>query len=262
MNAQAIGLDLPEGLIGDDDHPEPLMLPAGMLALPRSSAPNFTLYRMVRHLRPRRVLEIGTQTGASAVTMALAFRDNGITTDITCVDPFYPTGDNDGSASLGEWYSNVFASGLKPGIQLLLTTSQAILPELGRRFDLAFVDGSHHYVDVRADLLMTLALLQPGGYLIAHDYLIYESVRRACDEVIAEHQLPFAINSVQTNQRGECCGWIVARRPSGLTLSIQAPGRECLPQQPAPGMADRLKACLPRRLKHGIKRVLGRGPRA
>ena len=262
MSVDSDGLDFSDNLIIDDDHPEVLHLPTGMVSLPRSSAPNFTLYRMVRYLRPLRVLEIGTQTGASAVAMALAFRDNEMTADITCVDPFYPTGDNDGSSSLSAWYSNVYASGLKPGIQLLLTTSQAILPELNRTFDFAFVDGSHLYSDVRADLLMTLSLLSPGGYLVAHDYVIYESVRRACDEIVAEHCLPFAINDLQKNQRGELCGWIVMRRPMGLSIKIQTPSRECPPQKISHGVCSRLKAKSPLWLKRLGKLLLGRGPRA
>lgn len=262
MSIDDRALDLPHGLINDDDHPEALVLPPGLTELPRSSAPNFTLYRLVRHLRPQRVLEIGTQTGASAVTMALAFRDNGIVPDITCVDPFYLTGDNEGSSSLAAWYENVFASGLKPGIQLLLTTSQAVLPELTRRFDFAFVDGSHLYADVRADLLMTLAMLRPGGYLIAHDYMIYESVRRACDEVVAEHQLPAAVNIIQTNQRGERCGWIVVRRPAGVDLHIQAPVREHPPVRVVPTVIDRLKGRLPTGVKRVLKSILRREPRS
>jgi len=235
--------------------------PPGLAALPRSSAPNFTLYRLVRHLRPQRVLEIGTQTGASAIAMGLACRDNGVEADITCVDPFYPTGDNEGGASLAAWYANVHASGLKSGIQLLLTTSQAILPELDRRFDLAFVDGSHLYEDVRADMLMSLALLRPGGYLIAHDYIIYESVRRACDAVIAEYGLPHAVNSIQMNQRGERCGWIVARRPIHLEVPIQEPVRERPPQRPEPSAFQRLKSRLPPGFRGMIRSLLGR-PRA
>ena len=206
------GVDLPEALINDDNHAQPIQLPKGLSELPISSSPQYTLYRLLRHLQPRSVLEIGSQIGASAVAMALAFRDNGEEVDVTCIDPFYPSGDNDGLSTLSEWYQNVYGSGFKEGIDLLVTTSAEIMPFLNKEFDFVFVDGSHEYRDVKQDCRMALGLLSVGGYFMAHDYMTYEGVRRALEETVAEFELPFAVNRIQRNFRGDLCGWLIARK--------------------------------------------------
>ena len=222
-------LDIPYELLQDDNHPQeidftrshPSIRSFGATrdancvtpeSIPLSSAPQYTLYRLLRHLRPKSVLEIGTQSGASAVAMALAFRDNPIPVDITCVDPFFPTGDNDGLPTLIEWYNNLYSSGFKPGVQLLVATSSQVLPVLDKRFDFVFVDGSHRYENVKEDCLLSLLLLRVGGYFLVHDYVIYESVKRACDRVVAKYDLPHFVNSIQKNLRGELCGWMIARK--------------------------------------------------
>ncbi len=213
-------LGLPDHLVSDDNHAQQITLPAGFEKMPISSAPQYSLYRLLRHLKPRSVLEIGTQCGYSALIMALAFRDNEETIDIVCVDPFLPTGDNDGLSTFNYWYDAIYKSGFKPGIQLLLGTSEAILPYINKQFDFVFVDGSHEYEHVRQDCLLALNLLKPGGYFLVHDYIIYESVKRAADEVIQSFNLPFSINSIQKNDRGDLCGWIIARKTNDIQSSV------------------------------------------
>jgi len=147
-------LNIPESLLQDDNAAQALELPPAIAQMPLSSAPNYTIYRLLRHLRPTSALEIGTQIGASAFSMALAFRDNRLPVDITCVDPFYPCGDNDGVSTLSRWYSTIYGSGFKPGVQLYLSTSGHVLPLLQRSFDFVFIDGNHEYEHVREDCLL------------------------------------------------------------------------------------------------------------
>jgi len=211
-------LSIPDDLLQDDNHPQDIALPVEIPALPISSAPQYTIYRLVKHLGVKSILEIGTQSGASPVAMALALRDNHLPIDITCVDPFLPTGDNDGLSTLTDWYKNVYGSGFKAGVQLLVTTSAQVLPILGRSFDFVFVDGSHLYRDVKEDCLLSLLLLEVGGWFLVHDYVVYESVRRACDEIVAEFCLPHSVNSIQRNYRGELCGWMIARKNRALSI--------------------------------------------
>lgn len=217
-------LGLPRELVEDDNHPQPIALPPSLPELPISSSPQYTLYRLIRRLRPRRILEIGTQIGASAVAMALAQRDNGSAPDVTCVDPFLPTGDNDGLDSLALWYRNVRRSGVGDGIGLVMSTSQQALPRMQPGFDFIVVDGSHAYEDVRYDLDASARLCARGGYVWCHDYVIYESVRRACDEAFASHRLPFAVNRIQRNDRGDLCGWAICRNLPGATGAHETGG--------------------------------------
>jgi predicted O-methyltransferase YrrM len=206
-------LGVPFSLIEDDNRPLQIVLPPGLLELPLSSAPQYSLYRLIRHLRPKRILEIGTQIGASAVAMALAQRDNDDRVSVDCIDPFLPCGDNDGKSSLDTWFSNVSGSGyLATGIRLHLGLSGDILPTWSSKFDFIVVDGSHRYDDVKLDFELALNLISEGGHIWLHDYMIYESVRQACTEVAAKHQIPFAVNEIQANSRNEICGWALARK--------------------------------------------------
>lgn len=213
-------LNLPESLLTDDNHSEKIAMPKGIDKMPISSSPQYTLYRMLRHLKPASVLEIGTQSGYSALIMALAFRDNQMKVDITCVDPFLPSGDNNGFSTLAEWYNTINKSGFKSGIQLLLSTSEIILPYMNRQFDFVFVDGSHEYEHVRQDCLLSLNLLKEGGYFLVHDSTIYPSVKKGAEEVIHKFNLPYFVNDIQKNDRGDLCGWTITKKTTGLKSSM------------------------------------------
>jgi predicted O-methyltransferase YrrM len=207
-------VDIPHALIHDDNSADEACVPTGH-PLPVSSSPCYTIYRLLKHLRPNSVLEIGTQAGTTACAMALAFRANGLKPEITCVDPFCATTDNAGLTTLQQWYDTLYGTGTQAGVTLIMAKSADILPLLNQRFDFVFVDGSHQYEDVLEDCKLALDHLRPGGYFLVHDYVIYDSVRRACDEVIAAGTLPHAVNEIQRNHRGELCGWVIARKPSG-----------------------------------------------
>lgn len=58
-------------------------------------------------------------------------------------------------------------------VEKIKGTSTSVLPELGvarRRFDLAYIDGSHLAADVYRDATLTWPMMQPGGILIFDDY--------------------------------------------------------------------------------------------
>jgi len=211
QGGQRADVGLPLELINDRNAAQDILLPSSMPALPISSSPQYTLYRLVRYLKPKHILEIGSQHGASAVAMALAMRDNNTPVDITCIDPFLPSGDNDGLPTLENWYRNVTTSGFMGGIRLLMTTSEKVLPFMKEQYDFVLIDGSHEYKDVRYDFETVLALVPAGGYVWLHDYMTYESVRRACQEVVVKYNLPYAINEVQRNYRNDLCGWMIVR---------------------------------------------------
>ena len=67
-------------------------------------------------------------------------------------------------------------AGLACRVEILPVASEEVdwreaLRKAGRiRADLALVDGSHEFEDVRADLDATSAVLRLGGLLLAHDY--------------------------------------------------------------------------------------------
>lgn len=137
--------------------------------------------------RPLRILEIGSWIGFSALTWAyaLACFANG-SGSVLCIDPW--------AAYLSE--SDAAAKDLYRGMNTLLETGLAyelfqhnagcgpagvridhirgagadILPTLEREsFDIVYVDGSHYYDAVKADLLVARQLVVDGGILAGDD---------------------------------------------------------------------------------------------
>lgn len=57
---------------------------------------------------------------------------------------------------------------------------------LNNELDFCFIDASHSYEDVKADRIVWLPKIKPGGYLFLHDYGLFEGVTKAVDEMFAE----------------------------------------------------------------------------
>ena len=58
-------------------------------------------------------------------------------------------------------------------VEKLKGPSGAVLPRLGlaeRRFDIAYIDGSHYAADVYSDAALIWPLVVPGGIVIFDDY--------------------------------------------------------------------------------------------
>lgn len=61
----------------------------------------------------------------------------------------------------------------------------------GPVFDMVFIDGSHKYAEVKADILEYKKLVRPGGLLSGHDYSpsAWPGVVRAVEEMVPNRQL-------------------------------------------------------------------------
>lgn len=127
------------------------------------------LYAMMRHLRPKRIVELGS--GQTTRVMAQACRDNardGTTTRLRAFDPF-PTAIDDGLPGLAE---------------LARTKAQDVPDEVFTELqsgDVLFVDTTHTVKissDVNHIVLRVLPLLQKGVIVHVHDiFLPYEYPR-------------------------------------------------------------------------------------
>jgi predicted O-methyltransferase YrrM len=126
--------------------------------------------------RPLRILEIGSWEGRSA----LFFLNYFPASRITCVDPFGGNVEhhmNPYFAALalkseGQFDANL--AGFTDRVEKIKGSSTTVLPELGvrgRRFDFAYIDGSHLTVDAYRDASLTWPLMEPGGLVLFDDYL-------------------------------------------------------------------------------------------
>lgn len=153
----------------------------------------FVYYGLVRALRPRHVLVIGSGFGFSVACLALGLRDNAAGR-LTFVDPSYSMlrdGPFNTVGGTAQWSDagKVAQHFARFGVADLVTHHrmrsdeffagyEALrLPEI----DLAFIDGNHAFEDVRHDFLAVLRHSRRNTYVLLHDSNIYlrELVRHA-----------------------------------------------------------------------------------
>ena len=172
---------------------------------------------LIRELKPRLILEVGTWKGASALHMAELLLDLRLhDAEICCVDTWlgaleFWVWDHDDanryqSLKLVNGFPSVYYTFLRNVAALGATnfitpfpTTSAIAARFFEHhkilFDLIYVDGSHDYADVSADIHAYWQLTKPGGVLFGDDYgnTYWEGVTRAVDEFGAELGAPAVI---------------------------------------------------------------------
>jgi predicted O-methyltransferase YrrM len=125
--------------------------------------------------KPVRILEIGSWEGRSA----LFFLNYLPLSRIVCIDPFEGNVEHHLDPYFqalvrkteAQFDSNLAA--FADRIEKIKGSSTMVLPALGisgRRFDLAYVDGSHMAADVYGDAVLTWSMMEPGGLVIFDDY--------------------------------------------------------------------------------------------
>jgi predicted O-methyltransferase YrrM len=122
-----------------------------------------------------RILEIGSWEGRSALFFLNFFPRSRI----VCIDTFGGNVEHHLSpyfaelAPKAEGQFDRNLAGLMDRVEKIKGASANVLPELGiaaRRFDLAYIDGSHMAADVYSDAILTWPLMEPGGIVIFDDY--------------------------------------------------------------------------------------------
>jgi SAM-dependent methyltransferase len=119
------------------------------------------------------ILEIGSFEGLSACYLLWRLPD----AELTCVDTFEGSPEHAAYgvsvSELEERFDRNVALFGGDRVRKLVGESGRLLPELlaeDRRFDLVFVDGSHHGLDVLVDASLSWRLLTAGGVVIFDDY--------------------------------------------------------------------------------------------
>lgn len=139
---------------------------------------------LVRRVRPRTIIEVGTFLGASAIHMANLTRQLGLRTQILCVDDFrgWPgfrdkfrdikmvNGD---VLLLQQFLQNVVAVNFTDSVLPVPFSSGSVLEkfcEWGILGDLIEIDAGHDFFSAWADINRAYRILRPGGVLFGHDY--------------------------------------------------------------------------------------------
>ncbi len=133
------------------------------------------LSELVKKLKARRVLELGTSNGYSGIWIAMALRETGgrlITLDL-----------DEGRRSLA--LKNFKATGFDDLIESRLGDALKMIPALQGPFELVFIDAWKP--DYKKYLDMTLALVPSGGVIAAHNVDSHPSEMPDFLEAIRSH---------------------------------------------------------------------------
>lgn len=116
------------------------------------------LKMLVRMIRPRNILEVGTFSGYSAICMAEGLEPGGMV---------YTFEINDEQEDFTRpWIEQ---SPVADRIRFIIGDALVEAPKLGLLFDMAFIDGDKR--TYRETYEMVLSLLHPGGFILADNTL-------------------------------------------------------------------------------------------
>lgn len=116
------------------------------------------LKMLVQMLRPRNILEVGTFSGYSAITMAMGLEEGGKVWTFEINDEM--------EDFTRPWIEQ---SPVADKIEFIIGDANIEAPKLGIEFDMAFVDGDKRtYIETYE---MVMSLLRPGGYILADNTL-------------------------------------------------------------------------------------------
>ena len=110
-------------------------------------------------IKPRRVLELGTFSGYSALCLA-----EGLSSDDCLIDTIEINDEQEDFIR-----EHLALSSLAKRIRLHIGDARDIVPTLGERYDLVFIDANKRQYVEYYDLVMDY--LNPGGYIIADNTL-------------------------------------------------------------------------------------------
>jgi hypothetical protein len=145
----------------------------------------FVYYSLVRALRRRHVVVIGSGYGFSVACLALGLRDNQAGFP-SFVDPSYSLLKDGPERTIGgvDFWRNpehVRAHFARFGIEDIVTHFKCTSQEFFARYDgwkrgvidLAFIDGNHSFASVDHDVVGTLRHSRKNTYMLLHDTNIY-----------------------------------------------------------------------------------------
>ncbi len=142
------------------------------------------IYGLITLLKPKTIIEIGTNTGVSSIVMASALKENNIKGKIFTYDI------SNNCLTIAK--KQIKNAGLENYINPLFGTSNCA-KKLDLKFDFAFIDGDHSYEGVKRDFEN---LKNKCEYILFHDVNNTGTVKRFIKELQGEKL------SLLTNSQG------------------------------------------------------------
>ena len=123
------------------------------------------LEMLVRMLRPRRILEIGTFTGYSAISMAMGLEEGAL------IDTFEV--DDELEMIAADFFER---SGVGDKIRQHIGSALDLAPQLGEKYDLVFIDGDKREYRAYYNMLFEHNLVHSNTFILADNILWYGMV--------------------------------------------------------------------------------------
>jgi predicted O-methyltransferase YrrM len=130
------------------------------------------LYGLVRSLKPKVCVEIGSANGRSACFIGTGLRDNGFG-KLYAIDPHSQTAWNDSGPTdtYAIMRANLKRVGVRRYVEVIRATSEVAAQSWQQPIDLLFIDGDHSYAGVKRDWDLFAPHMQPFGVTVFHDTL-------------------------------------------------------------------------------------------
>jgi hypothetical protein len=154
-------------------------------------------------VEPKVIIEVGTWKGQSAINMAKILKRNNIKCKIYCVDTFLGTWDLE-EKDLKNGYPQVYYKFLNNIIHE--KCEDYIIPcpntslfyykkfkEMNLKADLIYIDGSHMYEDIYADISNYSNLLNSNGIIFGDDFTWAPDVGKAVNKYCSENNKKFEL---------------------------------------------------------------------
>lgn len=147
------------------------------------------LYKLSLSLKLKpTIVEIGSYFGASSTFLAYAAKEKK--GKLYCVDT-WKVDARVGYGGFKDTYSDFIRNTqcCKDWIIPLRGRSIEVAKRFNKTIDLLFIDGDHSYEGVKADIIAWFPKLEKEAIVIFHDYVWFEGVRRAVDEIVKPLQI-------------------------------------------------------------------------
>lgn len=144
------------------------------------------------------IVEVGSWKGRSAAFMAVEIINSNKKIKFDCVDTWKGSIEHETyDVITEEKLYDVFLSNIEPVKHIInpirMTSIEASKLYKDNSLDFVFIDASHEYEDVKADILSWLPKVKIGGILAGHDYNTFEGVNRSVNEI-------FNINDLEISE--------------------------------------------------------------
>jgi len=128
------------------------------------------LYGMVRAMKPKVCVEIGSARGKSACYIGTALKENG-QGKLFAIDPHTVTdwNDSDSKDTFKIIHANLAQVGVQDYVQIVRKTSEEAAKGWTASIDLLFIDGDHSYEGVERDWKLFSPFVSKFGLIVFHD---------------------------------------------------------------------------------------------